>query len=82
MGRKTQTQTLFVCFGFFFKKNIDLGPVVQNLMLLANVTSILKYDKYKLFLLKKMWVAFAVQKLLTFFQQKYQCIWKYLSYNS
>ena len=26
------------------------------------------------FLLKKMWVAFAVQKLLTFFQQKYQNI--------
>ena len=29
---------------------------------------------------KKMWVAFALQKLLTSLQQKYQCIWKYLSY--
>ena len=29
-----------------------------------------------------MWVAFALQKLLTFLQQKYQYIWKYLSYNS
>ena len=26
--------------------------------------------------------AYALQKLLTFLQQKYQCIQKYLSYNS
>ena len=31
---------------------------------------------------EKMWVAFALQKLLTFLQQKDQSIWKHLSYNS
>ena len=31
---------------------------------------------------EKMWVAFALQKLLTFLQQKYQRIWKYLNYGA
>ena len=35
-----------------------------------------------IFFAEKMWVAFASQRLLTFLQQKYQYIWKYLSYNS
>ena len=52
------------------------GPVAQNFTrLLANVTlnSISKYCKYIDILLIKMWVAFAfaLQKLLTFLQQKY-----------
>ena len=29
----------------------------------------------QIFFVEKMWEAFAVQKLLSFFQQKYQCIW-------
>ena len=45
-------------------------------------TSVLKYGKYIDILAEKMWVAFAWQKLLTFLQQKYLCIWKYFSYNS
>ena len=28
-----------------------------------------------IFFVEKMWEAFAVQKLLSFFQQKYQCFW-------
>ena len=52
----------------------DLGQVVQNLMkLLANVK--LKFLSWNIantliFLAEKMWVAFALQKLLTFLQQK------------
>ena len=59
------------------------GPVVQNLMkLLTNMT--LKFltwnmENTLIFFAEKMWVAFATH---IFFQQKYQCIWKYLSYNS
>ena len=34
------------------------------------------------FFAEKMWVAFAVQKLLTFFQQKYQNIVYWIRYNS
>ena len=40
--------------------------------------STVKYGKYIDFFAEKMGVAFALQKLLTFLQQKYQCIWKYL----
>ena len=50
--------------------NKKLGPVVQNLSKILAI-SILKFGT-DMFL----------QKLLTFLQQKYQCIWKYLSYNS
>ena len=62
------------------------SPVVQNITkLLANVR--LKFLSINMantliFFAEKMWIAFAVQKLLTFLQQKYQCIWKYLSHNS
>ena len=65
---------------------VNLSPVVQNLMkLLANLT--LKFPSWNMantliFYAEKKWVAFALQKLLTFLQQKYQGIWKYLSYNS
>ena len=58
----------------------NLGPVVQNLTkLLAKM--MLKFLSWNMantliFFAEKMWVAF------TFLQQKYQCIWKYLSYNS
>ena len=63
-----------------------LGPVNQNLTkLLANVT--LKFPSWNManiliFFAEKMWVAFALQKLLTLMQQKYQSIWKYFSYNT
>ena len=66
------------------KINIQ-GPVVQNLKkLLANMT--LKFLSWNManiliFFAEKMWVAFAMQKLLTFLLQNYQCIWKHLSYN-
>ena len=58
------------------------GPLVHNLMkLLANMR--LKFLSWNMantliFLAEKMWVAFA----LTILQQKYKCIWKYLTYNS
>ena len=57
----------------------NLGPVIQNLTtLLANV--MLKFLSWNMantliFFAEKMWVAFASQKLLTFLQQKYQCIY-------
>ena len=58
--------------------NPEQGPVFQNLAkLLADMTlkiSILKY--------RKRINIFCWKKLLTFLQQKYQCIWKYLSYNN
>ena len=62
------------------------GPVVQNLMkLLANVTlKFLIWNMADTFnILQKNRgsicnVAFALQKVPTFVQQKYQCIWKYL----
>ena len=82
----------FVCMFFLkswntlFSVQRKQGPVVQNLMkLLANV--MLKFLSWNMantliFFAEKKWVVFAVQKLLTFLQQKYQYIWKYLSYNS
>ena len=55
----------------------DLGPVIQSV---ASLTSSLRVISLTvladliynilIFLAEKMWVAFALQKLLTFFQQK------------
>ena len=56
---------------------ITQGPVVQNTLEIWQI-----YWFFFFFAEEKMWIAFALQKLLTFLQQKYQCIWKYLSYNS
>ena len=71
-------------WNLIFSENKTLGPVVQNLTkLLANV--MLKFlfrNMANIFAEKKMWVAFALQNLLKFLQQKYQCICQYLSYNS
>ena len=54
-----------------------LGPVVQNLTkLLANMTlNFLCWNMANTFI-------FFVEKLYIFAAKKYQCIWKYLSYNS
>ena len=55
------------------------GPINQNFTkLLANV--MLKFLSWNMantliFFGEKMCAAFALQKLLTFLQQKYQCIW-------
>ena len=63
------------------------GPVVQNLTkLLAEETLqfLSKYMANTLIFFAENILAFALyvmQKLLTYLQQKYQCIWYYLSYN-
>ena len=56
---------------------INLGPVVQSVISLTSslraisltILADLIYNFLKFFA-EKMWVAFALQKLLTFFQQK------------
>ena len=56
----------------------NLGPVVQSVVSLTSSLRVISltvladsiYNILIFFLLKKMWVAFALQKLLTFFQQK------------
>ena len=60
------------------------GPVVQRVVSLTNSLSVISLiiladSRYNIliFFAEKMWVAFALQKLLTFFQQKisaYLCI--------
>ena len=61
----------------------DLGPVVQSVVSLTSslrviLLTVLADSIYNiLFFAEKMWVAFALQTLLTFFQQKisaYLCI--------
>ena len=59
------------------KKSIYLGPVVQSIVSLMGalkviLLTILVDSIYNIliFFAEKMWVAFALQKLLTFFQQK------------
>ena len=55
----------------------DLGPVVQSIVSLTSslrvVSTVLADSIYNIliFFAEKMWVAFALQKLLTFFQQKF-----------
>ena len=63
-------------FFLFLHKNI-LGPVVQSIVSLTSLLrvislSVLADSIYSIliFFAEKMWVAFALQKLLTFFQQK------------
>ena len=55
----------------------DLGPVVQSVVSLMSslrviLLTVLADSIYNImiFFAEKMWVAFAMQKLLTFFQQK------------
>ena len=59
------------------KKNIYLGPVVQSIVSLMSLLSVISLTilvdsiySILIFFAEKMWVAFALQKLLTFFQQK------------
>ena len=59
------------------KKNDDLDPVVQSVVSLTSslrviLLTVLADSIYNIliFFAEKMWVAFALQKLLTFFQQK------------
>ena len=70
------TQNLFFVL-WMNKKNIYLGPVVQSVVSLTSSLRVISltvladsiYNFLKFFA-EKMWVAFALQKLLTFFQQK------------
>ena len=78
-SRKSHIYLLYYCHTCLSKR----GPVVQNLKLSGNMA--LKFLSWNMantliYFAEKMWVA--LQKLLTFVQQKYQCIWKHLSYNS
>ena len=59
------------------KKTIYLGPVVQSVVSLMNSLRVISLTALAdsiynilIFFAEKMWVAFALQKLLTFFQQK------------
>ena len=54
-----------------------LGPVVQSIVSLTSLLRVISLTvladsihNILIFFAEKMWVAFAVQKLLTFFQQK------------
>ena len=56
---------------------IHLGPVVQSFVSLTSLLKVISLTvladsiyNFMIFFAKKMWVAFALQKLLTFFQQK------------
>ena len=55
----------------------DLGPVVQSIVSLTTSLRVISLTvsadpiyNILIFFAEKMWVAFALQKLLTFFQQK------------
>ena len=59
------------------KVNKNHGPVVQNVVSLRSSLRVISLTvladsihNILIFFAEKMWVAFAVQKLLTFFQQK------------
>ena len=75
------TETL--CLGlFYYYVNIinvtnEPGPVVQSVVSLTSSLRVISFTvvadsiyNILIFFAKKMWVAFALQKLLTFFQQK------------
>ena len=77
-----------------YGKDLSSGPICSKLKKVVSwcdvKISILKYGEYVdifffFFFAEEMWVAFVLKnwkKLLTFLQQTYQWIWKYLSYNS
>ena len=66
------------CYRFKYTPVTILGPVVQNIVSLMkslgsdslSLKVLIKFIAVRLFLLKKLSVAFALQKLLTFFRQK------------
>ena len=72
-------------FDSFFRFVSDIwiqGPVVQSVVSLTISLTVLADSIYNIliFFADKMWVAFALQKLLTFFQQKisaYLCITRF-----
>ena len=60
-----------------YSKGSDQGPVVQSVVSLTSSLRVISLTvladsiyNILIFFAEKMWVAFAVQKLLTFFQQK------------
>ena len=67
-----------------YVQSIILGPVVQSVVSLTSSLRVISLTvladsiySILIFFAEKMWVAFALQKLLTFFQQKisaYLCI--------
>ena len=61
----------------YWQTSNDLGPVVQSVVSLTSSLRVISLTvlvdsiyNILIFLAEKMWVAFALQKLLTFFQQK------------
>ena len=61
---------MIIIFVEFIDQLIDyLGPVVQSVVISLTVLADLIYN-ILVFFAEKMWVAFALQKVLTFFQQK------------
>ena len=70
-------QTLYLLHNFVVPGDNHLGPVVQSVVSLTSslrviLLTVLADSIYNIliFFAEKMWVAFALQKLLTFFQQK------------
>ena len=72
---------LFLLFSFIFlywmQTMLTLGPVVQSFVSLTSSLRVISLTiladsiyNILIFFAEKMWVAFAMQKLLTFFQQK------------
>ena len=62
---------------YFFLNCANLGPVVQSVVSLTSSLRVISLTiladsiyNILIFFAEKMWVAFALQKLLTFFQQK------------
>ena len=63
------------------EKNVLQGPVVQSIVSLTSSLRVISLTvladlihSILIFFVEKMWVAFALQKLLTFFQQRFQHI--------
>ena len=86
----TSNEYLQHMFSWKNKKNIYLGPVVQSIVSLTSslrviLLTVLADSIYNilLFFAEKMWVAFALQKLLTFFSKKFQhiCVSLHVNFN-
>ena len=78
-GIQGLSQTLNLTHNFIFMDifDINLGPVVQSIVSLTSSLRVISLTALTdsiynilIFFAEKMWVAFALQKLLTFFQQK------------
>ena len=75
-SQKKKKKKIVVCYNFKWV-NIIQGPIVQSVVSLMSLLRVISLTvladsmhNILIFFAEKMWVAFALQKLLTFFQQK------------